>query len=82
MYVRVVRKTMGGEGETYLCISRIGVENIGEEFTRTSHARDDQSVNVKTVDDKEMGEIVIFTLRVQGRGDGRVGTRVLAGHAC
>lgn len=73
---------MGGDGEAYLCISRIGVKHIGEEFTRTGHARDDQSVNVKTVDDKEMGEIVIFALRVQGRGDGRVGTRVLAGHVC
>jgi hypothetical protein len=55
-----------GWGGAYLCISRIGVKDIREEFTRTGHARDDQSVNVKTIDDKEMGEVIIFTLGVEG----------------
>lgn len=50
---------------TYLCISRIGVENIGEEFTRTGHARDDQSMDIKTINDEEMREIVIFILWVK-----------------
>jgi hypothetical protein len=53
-------------GGAYLCVSRIGVKDIREEFTRTGHARDDQSVDVKAIDNKEMGEVIIFTLGVEG----------------
>lgn len=69
-------------GVTYLCVTRVGIEHIGEEFTRTGHARDDQSVDIKAIDDKEMGEALVFWLGVKGRGDGGVGTlRILRGHA-
>lgn len=37
-----------------LCVSGIRVEYIGEELARTSHASDDQSMNVETVNDEEM----------------------------
>lgn len=49
---------------TYLCISRIGIEHIREEFTRTGHARDDQSVDIKAIDGKEVGEILAFALGI------------------
>lgn len=51
-------------GMTYLCISGVGIEHVGEEFTRAGHARDDQSVDIKTIDDKEVGEVLVFALRV------------------
>lgn len=51
----------------YLCISGIGVEHIREELARTGHARDDQSVDIKTIDDEEMGQTVVLALGIEGR---------------
>lgn len=69
---------MGG----YLSISRISIKYIGKEFTGTSHARDDQPVDVKTIDNEEMGQRVLSILRMQGRGYTRGGRGVLRSHGC
>jgi hypothetical protein len=47
---------------TYLCISGIGIEHVGEKFTRAGHARNDQSMNIKAIHDKKMGEVSLFAL--------------------
>lgn len=58
------------QARAHLCIARVGIEHIGEEFTSTSHARDDQPVNVETINDKQMGKVIVFSLRVQARRNG------------
>ena len=39
---------------THLCIARISIEDVGKEFTRASHASDDQTMNVEAINNKEM----------------------------
>lgn len=51
--------------EKYLCISRIRVKNIRKEFTGAGHARDDQPMNVKTIDNEELGKCLTLFLRAQ-----------------
>lgn len=42
-------QTLPKGNQVYLCVSRICVEDIGEEFASTSYASNDKSVNVVTV---------------------------------
>jgi hypothetical protein len=43
---------MRGGKRTYLCVSGIRIKHIGKEFTRTSHASDNQTMDIKTVNNK------------------------------
>lgn len=41
-----------------LGVAGVGVEDIGKEFARACYAGDDKTVNIETVDNEEMWEIV------------------------
>lgn len=65
----------------YLCISRVCVEHVGEEFACTSYTGDHQAMNVKAINDKKLGEAVRFALGIQRGRYGCVGIWVLGSHA-
>lgn len=46
--------TQSGEEAAYLGVSRISIKNIRKEFASTGHASDDQSVDIKAIDNEEL----------------------------
>lgn len=53
---------------TNLGVARIGVEDVGEELACTGYARDNESVDVETIDDKEVRKVQGISLERRSNG--------------
>ena len=48
----------GSQQHPNLGISRVGIKDVGEEFTGTCHSRNHQSMDIEAIDYEEMREII------------------------